>query len=527
MPTVEQPANDSAIEITISEITTEPEELAVMAKIVVKNGIPAQDDKLPDRLEAQTIAVGQALMREYYRLIMERADRELILSVRDGAAGEGIRRMGTRRYTIKTRFGTVVIKRIRIQHKADGITEIASHRVWRTPKQRLITAGLKSAVCQQVVKKSFSSTVRQLENDSGEVKLLSKSTVGNILHAAGEGLAKAAQQRAATIYQTNDRAKELLGRADAHLGEDYFEAVWLKGKEITEEELPELLDEIEWDARELRQTDREASKPASSAPSSATNNNNVTTSRELIIVEPDEVVVRSQEEGREWLINYSAVVSTVKACHYFTAQTSTQLWYQVAGLLAQLQEAANESRLLLLSDGARWIRYWFEGLGIANKESVMCAYHMQQRCWRLIREASKNRADRLIIYRALMKYLWRGEVADAREYLKELITLVEDGISEIVIENVASLEKIREYLLNRAAHMPNYLARLRGGERIANTKVEKFNDWSVSVRCKKQNGMRWSSAGVSAIAALEAARRNGELKVWREQGKLPTWQRAA
>jgi hypothetical protein len=40
--------------------------------------------------------------------------------------------------------------------------------------------------------------------------------------------------------------------------------------------------------------------------------------------------------------------------------------------------------------------------------------------------------------------------------------------------------------------------------------VEKFNDWSVSARCKHQ-GMEWTEAGVVALATLEAARRNGEL----------------
>ena len=40
--------------------------------------------------------------------------------------------------------------------------------------------------------------------------------------------------------------------------------------------------------------------------------------------------------------------------------------------------------------------------------------------------------------------------------------------------------------------------------------MEKYNDWAVSARCKHQ-GMSWSPQGVLALAALEAARRNGEL----------------
>jgi hypothetical protein len=47
-----------------------------------------------------------------------------------------------------------------------------------------------------------------------------------------------------------------------------------------------------------------------------------------------------------------------------------------------------------------------------------------------------------------------------------------------------------------------------------------YNDWAVSGRCKHQ-GMSWSSEGVLALAALEAAAENGELDAWRRDGVLP------
>ena len=52
--------------------------------------------------------------------------------------------------------------------------------------------------------------------------------------------------------------------------------------------------------------------------------------------------------------------------------------------------------------------------------------------------------------------------------------------------------------------------------------MEKFNDWSVSARCKHQ-GMEWTDGGVVALASLEAARRNGELPVWRTEHRLLPW----
>lgn len=58
---------------------------------------------------------------------------------------------------------------------------------------------------------------------------------------------------------------------------------------------------------------------------------------------------------------------------------------------------------------------------------------------------------------------------------------------------------------------------------IASTRVEKFNDWSVASRCKGQ-GRSWGAAGVTAIAVLVAAERNGELSAFRRDGVLPAWE---
>ena len=83
------------------------------------------------------------------------------------------------------------------------------------------------------------------------------------------------------------------------------------------------------------------------------------------------------------------------------------------------------------------------------------------------------------------------------------------------MRNPAAVEELIAYLEKRRGYIPDYQQRKRAGLWIASTRVEKYNDWAVSGRCKHQ-GMSWSPQGVLALAALEAARRNGELVVWRE-----------
>ena len=111
----------------------------------------------------------------------------------------------------------------------------------------------------------------------------------------------------------------------------------------------------------------------------------------------------------------------------------------------------------------------------------------------------------------LLGALWKGEVDTAIQLLRGTLEWV---------RNPASVEELIGYLEKRRAYIPNYEQRRRAGLWIASTRVEKYNDWAVSARCKHQ-GMSWSPQGVLALATLEAARRNGELDRWRRDRALP------
>ena len=98
----------------------------------------------------------------------------------------------------------------------------------------------------------------------------------------------------------------------------------------------------------------------------------------------------------------------------------------------------------------------------------------------------------------------------------------ENGRIKYKVSNLRAIELLREYIAVRREYIPNYNGRYRRGEWVASTQVEKYNQWSVSSRCKR-DGMRWSKEGVAAIAAMEAASRNGEIEEWQAQNRLPSW----
>ena len=210
-------------------------------------------------------------------------------------------------------------------------------------------------------------------------------------------------------------------------------------------------------------------------------------------------------------MTYTAVVLVAGLHSAFAGATAEGLWLQVSALLLELQVLSGERRLLVLGDGAAWIREWFEGLGIPLAAMIVCWWHLRKRCYEQMSSAGGPKERRRAFEKELLGQLWEGEVDAAIELLK--------GAMEWV-RNPPAVEELIGYLEKRRAYIPDYQQRQRAGLWIASTRVEKYNDWAVSDRCKHR-GMSWSPQGVLALAALEAARRNGELDRWRQDRELP------
>ena len=116
--------------------------------------MPWQDEHLPDQIEAFVHQAGLEIQRRLFRVLIEKADQELVLQHRHGKAGAGIQRRGTRPFTFKTTFGEVTVQRSRISHNHDGTIEVPSATVWKTSHQLHITENLRDAVCDQFSNRS-------------------------------------------------------------------------------------------------------------------------------------------------------------------------------------------------------------------------------------------------------------------------------------------------------------------------------------------------------------------------------------
>src|SRR5512135_2616618 len=169
--------------------------LIVQAHVGLELPLPTQDADLPRCLEASIEHGGQMLKRQLFQQAIERADAELVLAQRQGKQGQGILCRGTTSFTFKTVFGTVRVRRRRIEHKADSTTEVPSAHVWQTPRQVALTPALRAAACDGLLRDSAPQTVAQIDTRAGESGVLAKTTVLEVVPAEGQQLQAAAHAR--------------------------------------------------------------------------------------------------------------------------------------------------------------------------------------------------------------------------------------------------------------------------------------------------------------------------------------------
>jgi len=503
-------ADGFQVTASIDHVNLHDHTLAAELRLHVAFPMPAQDEHLPHRLAAHVHTAGLEAQRCLFRALMEKADQEVVLEHRAGDHAQGIQRRGTRPYTFVTEFGTVTIERIRVSHRADGHAEVPSHTVWNTPQQVCLTRGLRDAVCDEMRAHSAGRSQADLSDRADQEDLIARSTVLNVLHQEGAELLAAQRQRATAALDHHPEARAVL--------------VPMPAADINTADA-DTSDADRGDAETLGPA--EPSLPLSrwipvgftgaAAIAAVATDEPRTVDPGMVLVELDEVQTKAQKAThRKHVVTFASVV-LVGGFRYLLADgTAEGLFEQLAGLLCRLAVLDGTRPVLVLADGASWIRSWFEGLGLPEKAMIVCWYHVTKRCYEDLSGAGFAKQRREQIHRHLVGLLWEGKVEEAIAWLRGCRD--EARKPDWIDGLIGYLEKRRRYL-------PNYKARKEAGLWIASTRVEKFNDWSVSQRCKWR-GMSWTPQGVVALAVLEAARRNGELDDWRRDRKLPDWKLA-
>ncbi len=229
-----------------------------------------------------------------------------------------------------------------------------------------------------------------------------------------------------------------------------------------------------------------------------------------VLFTTDEVLTRTPVRRQFWELRTARVVTPEGARYLSGTGASFLALLLVMALLC----AGRQRRLLLIADGARWIRAWFSALltQLPGSTFLLDWYHLHKKCAELGSMICRGRKAKAELLRPLYRHLWQGETAAALATLEAYRPQA---------KNTAKLDELITYLRDRAAYIPNYRQRRREQHYIGSGQVEKANDLIVAQR-QKGRGMHWSLETSDALAALRTLLLNqGWDAYWRHREVLP------
>lgn len=393
--------DDHHTTLALDPVKQRDQTVSVRLQLDLEIRLPAQDEGLPHAIEGHVHRAGLEAQRASCRALIEHADRQRVLARRGGRDGQGVQLRGTRPFTFKTLFGTVEVRRLRVTHHSDGTGEVPSATAWGTAHRCEITRGLREAICDQMLDESAGAARQDVGQVAGEPDLVCRSTVLNVVHEEGAALLGAVHDRADEALKASIRPPDPTGEA--------------AGPPVT--------------------------------------------------VELDEVKVKAQPHtGRKEIWLFTAVVRLATWCHLLVDSAQEGLTRQLAALLRRLGVTAGRRPLVVLADGAGWIRAWFEALAVPGKVMVRCWYHLRKRCYPKISGSGLPKAAKKPLLGRVLGALWAGKVGAAVQVLREACAGARrpDGIDELI-----------NYLEARRPYLPDYKGRKEAGLPLASHRVQK------------------------------------------------------
>jgi hypothetical protein len=229
-----------------------------------------------------------------------------------------------------------------------------------------------------------------------------------------------------------------------------------------------------------------------------------------VLVTIDEVLTRQAEPHHFWEVRTARIV-TADGYRYLSGVGASFLQVLLVVILLALR---GRNSLLLIADGARWIRAFFTDMlaQVPDKTMLLDWYHLHQKCADLCSRICRGKQARTKLLLRLYRRLWRGDVTSAIAVLHAYRPQA---------RNMEVLETLIAYLAARQEWIPNYRQRRIDQQYIGSGHVEKANDLIVARR-QKRDGMQWSQETSAALAALRTLMLNGGWeRYWQQREVLP------
>jgi hypothetical protein len=211
-----------------------------------------------------------------------------------------------------------------------------------------------------------------------------------------------------------------------------------------------------------------------------------------VIAATDEVLTRKLQKHTFWTL-LTARVATSEGYRYLNGVGDG--FMQLLLVFSLLCVGRKERRLLLLADGAKWIRNFYQLLQghLPSSQMVLDWFHLQRKCYQFSSAIGRDKKAKAKLLGALYYHLWRGQVDEASQILQAY---------RPEAKSLDKLDELLAYLEARQAFIPNYKERRQQRQFIGSGHAEKANDLIVARR-QKHRGMHWSLDTSNALATLK------------------------
>lgn len=155
--------------------------------------------------------------------------------------------------------------------------------------------------------------------------------------------------------------------------------------------------------------------------------------------------------------------------------------------------------LVAITDGATAIRKRLHRVFNNQLTIILDWYHLEKKVWALAGLFCRNKIEKEQHAKNIIKYLWKGQVAETIIYLNETV----------VSKNEDKKKELLTYLNKHTAEIIDYERRQKAGRCIGSGRGEKANDQIVAMRQKKK-GTAWSCNGSRSLAIIKAVQLNNQ-----------------
>ncbi len=475
-----------------------------LAAIEVNQGTGEQTlNELENRIQQTGNAIPRRLFEEQWAVL----DRQLTEAYEQAAAPGRASRDGYEPLTVATRFGRVALRRqvcVRAEdqrHVMPGNAALPAHQ------GLIITRGLQEWACLLSQDLSFASAARLLGWQTQDPAILGSTTLRHLVRQHGQIIRQTEQAQAAAVVQARPSGARVqvvpqqAARRQNGWPEELNAAVQA-ALATNQARPPHGVSWADW-TRVLTVRRTEASRPVAELRQLGP-----TLAPGEVLLTLDEVLTRQPTPHHFWELR-TARLMTADGYRYVSGTGDTFL-QQLLSLV--FLAVGTHAALLLIADGARWIRHFFlEGLAeLSAKQLILDWYHLLHKCKACVRRFGLTPTDCVQFTRRLARRLWHGQVEGALRLLEHCRKRAQDS---------NAVDGFITYLQTHRPWIPNYRQRRLDQRYIGSAHAEKANDLLVARR-QKGGGRQWSLLTSDCLAALRTLTLNQAWDTYWQHGQV-------